>query len=381
MRIALNVTRDYMAGITSANLNVLNALLRNDHELVGIELNSHQYMKGPVLFRSFAPETFDHHIINIHDLPLRDIVKKAKNLKDVERAFAEPIALLRTILKETKPDCVLINGTYFIPWLISIAAQKENIPIVLWYAGVLTCEVAHYKPASRKIFRAMEQSIVRRAEKIIFPSEVCKQMVEDTVFNGRGSLPPNYIIPNPVSPLFTEQSAIEQSLDRRIAAVGRYVPVKNFDRYFDIHRALTKEKWYHTASFATNAGKNQVRTMPRDIKILPPMSPNGLKRFYLTQGLIICPSKFETFGNVAMEAACLGIPVLVSETMGCADILRQAGLANMIVDFNDTDAVLKKVKELCGQYILPKQRNALHKLLDYRFVGDEIESVLQSTQP
>ncbi len=110
------------------------------------------------------------------------------------------------------------------------------------------------------------------------------------------------------------------------------------------------------------------------------MSPTGLKRFYVTQGLVICPSIFETFGNVAMEAACLGIPVLVSEKMGCAEILRQVGLSNMVVNFDDNEMVLAKVKELCGQYIMPKQMNALHKLLDYRFIGDEIESVLLSTQ-
>ncbi len=379
MRIAINVTRDFVSGITAANINVLNSLLRNDHEIVGIELNEKRYMKGPALFRMFAPETFDHHIVNMHDLPMREIVKKAKNLREVEHIFAQTIALIRNILKETKPDCLLLNGTYFLPWLISIAAKKEKIPIVLWYAGVFTCEVSHYADNVRKIFHAMEKSIVRRAEKIIFPSDICKRMVEEKVLTQPLDHKNSYVIPNPVSTVFTEQSAAEQSLERRIAAVGRYTPVKNFDRFFDIHRDLTKERWFHTASFVTDVTK-QIPTMPRDVKLLPPMTPAGLKRFYLTQGLIICPSIFETFGNVAMEAACLGIPVLVSDTMGCSEVLRQAGLSNMIVDFNDKEAVQKKVKELCGQYILPKQLNALHKLLDYRFIGDEIESVLLSTQ-
>lgn len=374
MRIAMNVTRDYVAGITSSNINILNTLLGNDHDMIGIEVTGSLYMKGPVIFRSFAPETFDHHILNLHHLPINQVMKRSKTLGDVVRAYQPAIAIIRGILKETKPDCVLLSGTYFIPWLIALAARAEGIPVVLWYAGVLARETEHYPPRSRKIFKAMERSIVAQAKRVIFPSDICRKEVEEKVVCKR--LRNSYVIPNPITPIFTEQSAAEQSLERRIAAVGRYSPVKNFDEYFNLHRLLMKEKWHHSASFVTSTAK--VSHIPKTIRMTPPMSQEGLKRFYLTQGLIICPSLFETFGNVPMEAACLGIPVLVSKNMGCADILRQAGLSSMIVDFDDTPEVLRKIKELCGQYILPRQLNALRKLLDHRLIGNEIEGVIKS---
>ncbi|HEY4501571.1 MAG TPA: glycosyltransferase family 4 protein [Candidatus Paceibacterota bacterium] len=375
MRIAMNVTRDYVAGITSSNINILNTLLGNDHEMVGIEVTGKIHLKSPIIFRSFAPETFDHHTLNLHHLPINQVVKKSRTLRDVEVAYKPAIALIRGILRETKPDCMLLNGTYFIPWLIALAARAEGIPVVLWYAGVLTRETEHYPARSRRIFKSMEQSMVRQAKKIIFPSDLCRKEVEERVAGKR--LRNSYVVPNPITPIFTEQSAAEPSLERRIAAVGRYSPVKNFDAYFSLHRRLLKEKWLHTASFVTSTEK--IPRMPRTVRIAPPMTQEGLKRFYLTQGLIICPSTFETFGNVPMEAACLGIPVLVNKTMGCADILRQAGLSNMIADFTNEDEVVRKVKELCGQYILPRQLNALRKLLDYRFIGSEIEGVLKSS--
>ena len=50
----------------------------------------------------------------------------------------------------------------------------------------------------------------------------------------------------------------------------------------------------------------------------------------------------------------------------------------MVIDFNDIEGVTRRVIELCGQQILPKQLNALKKILDYRFVGEEIRAVLQS---
>ena len=106
------------------------------------------------------------------------------------------------------------------------------------------------------------------------------------------------------------------------------------------------------------------------------MTAEGLKKFYLSQGLIICPSTFETFGNVPMEAVCMGIPVLVSENMGCAEILRKVGLENMIMSFNNTKLVADRVQELCGQSILPKQLNALKRILDNSFVSEQIRAVI-----
>ncbi|MEK7101284.1 MAG: glycosyltransferase family 4 protein [Patescibacteria group bacterium] len=379
MKIAVNVTRDYVAGITSTNLNLLNHLLRNDHEFVGIELTDRIYMKGPALFRTFAPETFDHHIINLHHLPISHVMKSAHTLGAVQKRYGAIITIIRSVLRETKPDCVLLNGTSFIPWLISIAAQKEGIPILLWYAGVLTKETELYPRKKRIIFTAMERSIVRRAKTIIFPSQACRSQVEQTVMKRK--VKNGTIIPNPVASTFMEPSVVAPNSERNIAAVGRYTPIKNFDQFFDVHKRLLSESWAHKASFVTNPSQRLSKAIPSDIEVLPPMTSEALKSFFLTQGLIVCPSHFETFGNAPMEAVCLGIPVLVNESMGCAEVLEEVGLASMVIDFDDLPAVTERIKELAGQHILPKQLTAIHRVLDYRTIGQKIEEVLINTAP
>jgi len=376
MKVAINLTRENVGGITSSNINLMNYLHKHDYEFTGIELTSRMYMKGPVLFRSFAPELFDHHIINVHHLSPEDVIKTSTTLKDVESAYAEPIRIIRGILKKTKPDVLLLSGTYLFPWVISIAAKKEGIPIVLWYSGVLFKETEHYDDPARKIFLSMEKSIIKNASKIIFPSQLCKTTVEDLVVKGK--IKKSFVIPNPVSSLFTEPSVMETSIDRRIAAVGRYTKIKNFDEYFKLQSELERRKWRHTASFVTNLGAN-LKKMPKTIELLPSMSPEGLRKFYLSQGLIVCPSIFETFGNVPMEAVCLGIPVLVSENMGCAEILKKAGLENMVISFDDVSKVADRVESLCGQSILPKQLNAIRRILDNAYVSEQIRAVLSSS--
>lgn len=378
MKIAINLTRDSVGGITVSNLNLINYLYRQDYEFVGLELNSRAYMKGPVVYRHLDPNLFDHNIINIHHLSLAKILKKSKNINDVYKAFKDTIKIVRKILKQSKPDVMLLSGTYYLPWILSVAAKMEKIPIVLWYSGVLLKETEDMSKKDRGIMLEMEKSINKNTSRIIFPSQLCKKTVEKEVV--KKVIENSHIIPNPVSNIFVDPVALDASIERRIAAVGRYVKIKNFDAFFDIHRELKRRKWRHTASFVTSLGAN-LKKMPKTIETLPPMSTEGLKKFYLSQGLVICPSIFETFGNVAMEAVCLGIPVLVSDKMGCAEILIKVGLNNMVISFDDTKKVADRVQQLCGQSILPRQVNALKSILDNNFICEEVRAVIEEVVP
>jgi len=376
MKLAINLTRESLGGITSSNLNLISHLYGQDYEFLGIELNTDIYMKGAIIFRNFAPEVFDHHIINIHDLPIIKIMKKSHTIKDIERAYKEPIRIIRNILKKEKPDVILLSGTYYLPWLISIAAEQEGIPIVLWYSGVLTKEVEHYSKKLRKLFSLMEKSIVARSSSVIFPSKLCKDVVEEIVVKKK--IKKSYVIPNAVASTFIDPCAVDYSVESRIAAVGRYSKIKNFDKFFELHKELLKRRWRHTASFLTKQNA-VIKKIPKTIEVLPPMNVEGLKKFYISQGLIVSPSIFETFGNVPMEAVCLGIPVLVSDNMGCAEILKKVGLENMVISFDDINKVADRVQELCGQSILPRQLNAIRRILDNKFISEEIGAVLQDT--
>ena len=372
MKIATNVTRDYLGGITVSNVNFLDFIHGTGKGVVGIELNARRYMKGPVAFRHFSPEWFDHNIINIHDLPFIDTLYRSKNIKDLERRYRPIITIIKDVLKKSKPDVVFLNGTYYIPWLISIAAHELHIPIVLRYAGVYSKETEEAKPKIRKFCSEIERSFQKRVDYFIFPSRLCKDVVEKEVSKKEIT---NYsIVPNSVQ--VSKFRAVSKTVDRRILAVGRWDGIKNFQSFFKLHTLLKKEKWTHEASFITGGAK-KIKGMPKTINRLASMTHDELMSFYTSQGLIISPSRFETFGNVPVEAACLGVPVLVSENMGCAEIFKTAGLENMVISFSDLSAVAKRVKKLCGQRILPRQMNNLRKYVDPVIVNTEIAAILR----
>jgi glycosyltransferase involved in cell wall biosynthesis len=372
MRIATNVTRDYLGGITRSNVSFLNFIHGKGRGIIGVELNGKRYMRAPTIFQHLSADWFNHHIINIHDIPIYEAIYSSGSIKDLERKYRPIINLIKDIFKKDKPDVVFLNGTYYIPWLISIAAHELKIPIVLRYAGIYSKETENAQPKAKKFFNQIEKSFQKRVEYFIFPSRLCKEIVEKEII--KKEIEKAFIVPNPFN-IPTGDSTFK-SVERRIAAIGRWDGIKNFEAFFKIHKELTKDGWAHEASFVTSDSK--IRNMPKSINRFSSMTHEELLKFYSAQGLIICPSKFETFGNVPMEAVCMGVPVLVSENMGCAEILKGAGLENMVISFDDMDKVCDRVKKLCGQQILPKQINNLRKILDPQVINAELISILRS---
>ncbi|OGY42290.1 MAG: hypothetical protein A2Y82_04830 [Candidatus Buchananbacteria bacterium RBG_13_36_9] len=367
----MNITREYLGGITTSNTNLLNFLESIDKATIGIEVNPRTHMRGATAFWHLSPDLFEQHIFNINDLPLNKILRRSKSLKDVERSYRPIINLIKKVLKKETPDVILLNGTYYIPWMISIAAHELDIPIVLRYAGVLSRETRWSSPRARKIFLAMERSFRKRVYSYIFPSQITEEVVRKEVY--KTAVHKAYVIPNSVN--IPSDIEIRPPVDRCIAIVGRDTSIKNFEAFFKIHKILLRQKWKHEATFVTKPGS--MKNIPKTINIMAPMRPEGLYEFYMSQGLIIAPSHFETFGNVPMEAACLGVPVLVSDQMGCAEVLRLAGLDNMVMSFDDLNAVAERVKKLCGQQIMPHQLNNLRKKLNLRLINEKILAVLK----
>ncbi|MCX6723302.1 MAG: glycosyltransferase family 4 protein [Candidatus Staskawiczbacteria bacterium] len=132
------------------------------------------------------------------------IVNESKNLKQVKQKYEKIIKLYQKAIKEEKPDLILINGTYFMPWCLLIASERENIPAVLHYHGVLSKEVQNWKKPQRKIFLAMERCFDKKDLFYIFPSKITKNIVEKEVFCHK--IKKYSILANPVSGhFFTEK--------------------------------------------------------------------------------------------------------------------------------------------------------------------------------
>lgn len=370
MKIATNVHRDVFGGITVSNLALFDWLKNREDTIVGIEFVNARHFLGAVIFRHYEPSFFSHHIVNgIDIIPKMPWDKRG----DLRKRWNVLIETTKDILRKETPDVVLINGTYFVPWILAIAAQEVGIPIVLRYAGVLKKEIAHKSFLVRRRLLKHEREIVSCADAIIFPSALCRRVVEEEVL--KADVRRGIVIPNPAA---AEATAPRRARERyTIAAIGRWTPIKNFSAYVALHEELLHQRWAHRAVLVTSTVDERFR-IPETIERKEPMSQEELRAFYRSVDLLVVPSHFETFCNVAAEALVHGTSVLVSERVGFSEILHKAGLGRMVVpSFDDPIVVAKAIKKLRMKRLTKRERERVIDLLEPSQIHDDILRVLR----
>jgi len=371
VKIATNIHRDAFGGITVSNLALFDWLEDKDDTIVGIEFVTSRHFLGPTIFHRYPPSFFSHHIINGIDIIPRF---SWETTGDLRKRWNILVETTKSILRKETPDVVLINGTYFVPWILAVAAQELGIPIVLRYAGVLQREVSHKNFFVRRRLLKYEKWLASTADAIIFPSIFCRTVVEKEILKQvthRG-----FVIPNPAKAVLSRS---QKSKSRYvIATIGRWSRIKNFQAFIALHKTLLKKKFPHRAIMVTSYWDEKFG-IPETIERKDPMSQEDLHRFYKSIDLLIVPSIFETFCNVAAEALVNGTSVLVSKNVGFAEILRKAGLTRMIIDsFNDPVKVAVAVKRLAKIKLSEKERKKVATLLHPQEIHQDILRVLEN---
>ncbi len=294
------------------------------------------------------------------DMPtIKDAVTEAGSLQDLERTYAPVIESYRAALLKEKPDFVLINGTYFLPWCLLMAAKEIGLPTVIHYHGSITKETEHWKEAQRNIFRQMEQTFDAPHFTYIFPSKHAKTTVEQEVFGH--AVKQFSVLPNPVPLHFLTDTPRRKHKNIRVGIVGRWDRVKNID----FSKKLAQYNQKKGSEFSYNVvtdlkrnpeAKSQIQSL---MHLHQPFDHKQMGTFYNRMNVVISPSRFETYGNVPQEALACGTPALISKSMGVAETFRELGLDKWIIDFDSVKDVHAKIQEVCHETVPLSVRTAI----------------------
>jgi len=124
------------------------------------------------------------------------------------------------------------------------------------------------------------------------------------------------------------------------------------------------------------------KTMPPNVEIME-NTPNPTD-FYDEASIILMPSSYESWGRVAMEAACVGIPVIAHPTPGllesmgdCALWAHRDAISQWIQRIEDLDDVLyrKGVIEAQGYRFEEMQRKISNQLTELTFLLDDVVTI------
>ncbi|MEK6948094.1 MAG: glycosyltransferase family 4 protein [Nanoarchaeota archaeon] len=283
-----------------------------------------------------------------YHISIKDICNSSfpyKGLKS-EHAIKERFKRLKErvveIIRKEKPDIAIIMGTFFFPWAILKACKDQEIKILHLYIGSAMTEFRDRDKILSNSYKNIEKDFLFDADFTVFNSRICKEKIKAT-FN---YIPKkNKIIWNGIN---SEMSKGNPKENRDgIGYVARYDLFKNPKVLLEIDKKLF--------SFNKKVTFHLISNIPKETKIYKKFIDKGfhiyqqthedykLREFYQARELLISPSKFETFGNVAIESIAAGIPCITSKGIGASELLKEIGLKKFIVDYNNEEEVCKNI--------------------------------------
>ncbi|MGZ3789942.1 MAG: glycosyltransferase family 4 protein [Bacteriovorax sp.] len=180
-------------------------------------------------------------------------------------------------------------------------------------------------------FRAFQQRLASQGKTVVSVSEFLNAILEKQKINV------NYTISNPVDlALFSPMN-----LEKRdgLLFVGRY---DYYAKGFDLLENLAKKG--HHITCVTDVK----REIP-NIDFIPMKNYEQMPNLYSAYKILIFPSRFESFGMVAVEAMACGVPVIMNK-VGIAEKL-MAEIPEFVLDnVDDLEEVERRIELIKDRY-------------------------------
>lgn len=258
---------------------------------------------------------------------------------DLDRQLA---ATLQRLESEPPPQVVHAHD-----WVVEQAATKAR---QLWSAPLVT--TVHATEAGRhsgwvsgepsETIYASEWRLARISSTVITCSEAMNREVRALYHLSADRV---VTIPNGIdltewqsSPPDREQPVDEDPL---IVFVGRLEWEKGIHVLIDAARLVGADRGAGFTIAGTGTQAERLRERAADnpaIEFVGPVADAEVRGLYSRAAAVVVPSLYEPFGIVALEAAAVGAPLIVSDTGGLAEIVAD-GRTGLVVPANDPRAL------------------------------------------
>jgi UDP-glucose:(heptosyl)LPS alpha-1,3-glucosyltransferase len=89
---------------------------------------------------------------------------------------------------------------------------------------------------------------------------------------------------------------------------------------------------------------------------------SAVEKYYGAADLVALPAVQEAFGNVVLEALASGLPVIVSNSVGAAEVLKGSLASGIVVDPQDSKEIVEKIVSMLQRSRDPELRMEARKL-------------------
>ena len=196
-----------------------------------------------------------------------------------------------------------------------VLARVHHVPLVVH---------EHLSPPERLARMPIALKVLESCDRILSPSA----SHADTISHMVGGKPVT-VVPNPVKAV-PPRSRADSGLRKTVVCIGRFESQKGFDRIVGASR-LMPDVQFHLVGEGSQAAA--LRKGARDnVEFVGPCNHERALAWMSGADVVACPSRHESFGIVAAEAAALGVPV-VATPVGCHE-----SVTKLLVQQDATDA-------------------------------------------
>lgn len=316
----------------------------------------------------FFKQGFETYLLAPDDPKTRDFCEQ-ENCILLPVALQREIALIQDIqslwvvlkhFRRVKPDIVNV-GTAKVALLGMIAASLLGIKKRIYTSRGLRYETE--SGLKRKVLILMEWITARLAHQIICISPSVKDLgVGDGLFNKKKCIVINKGSSNGINLTKFNRSIISEAetseMKHRLGIsnkfvfgfIGRVTEEKGVIELFHAFEELRKfdDKMaliYIGAVESSSFNKNVILEEKNNTEVLFLGSQKNIPLFLSIMDVLVLPSWREGFGNVLIEAAAMGIPVVSTNGTGTRDAVCD-GFNGVLVDINNTNQLTAAMTDL-----------------------------------
>ncbi|MCK9351933.1 MAG: glycosyltransferase family 4 protein [Candidatus Paceibacterota bacterium] len=381
MKILVNAQDKAVGGIVRMMNTFVESVLKTDptvsfHFAVassGIGMDISDRRRGKETLHGFKA---DHLVLSRDYYP--EMLKRSGSLAELKNNLVELVDFYLECLERSKPDVILINGTYYRPWALLQAARQKNIPYVVYVHGSIVQEAKGVSEPILSLLKEMEKDFYSENADYIFPSIAA---LKGTVFSGRANPDKFHVIYNSLDEAFFVPKKPRTNIQKTVGFALRWEEVKNTDFILDfIKYNRTAPNPYQIKVVSDLVAEKSKLFQDQFTEFLPPKTMAEMIAFYQEMDVVINPSFFETFGYVPAEAVAGGTPALVSPLQGISEVFLKCGLERMISDFSDVSAIHEKIPAIIQRGISRKEIEDLRMELDPFRLSKKIVAVLTKAE-
>lgn len=158
------------------------------------------------------------------------------------------------------------------------------------------------------------------------------------------------VIPNIVSNCFIPRYDVLKQKEYCFIAVGRLVPVKQFDRLIRAFALAFRNEKNVRLTIVGGGAKRKLERLAKKsgiadrVEFLGTQTRENVAKVVAGADCLVCSSRLETFGVPVIEAWACGIPVVATDTLGFLSYWQD--FLGEIVHWNDENAMADAMKQV-----------------------------------